>query len=289
IPACAPRLWPWTRVHSTGGFNITTQQNILVDPSITTVAVGGWVKDAALGDPTYGLFHTLPGDDHLHWAQADFVRKVSTITFGFFDTLRPNRNDIRADAATVTQQQGSPVVWPGLNNPPIGAPATGSTGFPDLAALSQNLRVSDLVTQLDPPAARQPAGTSVTLEFRGAADIGTTAAQRDLYNRTLFDTNTPPRQIGDRILLRGNLLNPSFACEAYRYTRPNSGASGDTARILVPGLTAYVDREHLDSIRDANGLLPRYLNMRLVMTNNVFVTPALSPSLRSFAIIYRMQ
>ena len=38
----------------------------------------------------------------------------------------------------------------------------------------------------------------------------------------------------------------------------------------------------------ATGLLPRYLNLRLSMTNNVDVSPALSPSLRSMGVIYRV-
>jgi hypothetical protein len=48
--------------------------------------------------------------------------------------------------------------------------------------------------------------------------------------------------------------------------------------------------DRLDSIRNPlTQLLPRYLNIRLVMTNNVAVTPAISPSLRSLSLVYRMQ
>ena len=47
--------------------------------------------------------------------------------------------------------------------------------------------------------------------------------------------------------------------------------------------------DEVGQIRDAaTGLLPRFLNLRLIMTNNVDVSPALSPSLRSASIVYRL-
>ena len=93
----------------------------------------------------------------------------------------------------------------------------------------------------------------------------------------------------DDSLARGNLLNVNYACEAYRYSTPNYRFTGQTPRIAADGLTAYVTEDDVSEIRDpASGLFPRFLNMRLVMTNNVDVTPALSPSLRSASIVYRL-
>jgi len=258
---CAGRLpWPWTRIHTTGGLDPTTGQNILVDPANTQTAQGGWLKDAGLGDPIQGLFFAPPGDGHLHWAQADFVRKVSTVTMGFFDTLQPNRQNIGASAA------GS---WPGLGV---------AAGFPNLEALqgTGTLRVSEVVTLTDPPVNRQPAGTSVVVEFRGAESF---------ENATIYDSLTQ-----DQLRLRGNLLNPNYACEAFRYSVPNSGPAGDRSRIIAAGLTPYVTQDRLGNIRNPlSGLLPRYMNLRLTMTNNVTVTPALSPSLRNLMLVYRVQ
>ena len=257
---CAGRApWSFLRVHSTGGLDPTTGQTILVDPANTLVATGGIVKDAGLGDPIQGLFQAPPGDGMMNWAQADFVRKVSTMTFGFIDTVRPNFRQVAVSGGVTLDQ-----------------------GIPDFAPLG-NLRIRDLVSQMDPPISRQPAGTSVVLEFRAAQAF--TNSDR-LYNPS-FATGTTPSDAFDT---RGNLLNPNYACEAYRYSRGNAGQNGDTPRIVATGLTAYVTEDRLGDLRDpANNLLPRFLNVRIGMTNNVDVTPAISPSLRSLSLIFRME
>jgi hypothetical protein len=132
------------------------------------------------------------------------------------------------------------------------------------------------VTLTDPPVNRQPAGTSVVVEFRGAESF---------ENATIYDSLTQ-----DQLRLRGNLLNPNYACEAFRYSVPNSGPAGDRSRIIAAGLTPYVTQDRLGNIRNPlSGLLPRYMNLRLTMTNNVTVTPALSPSLRNLMLVYRVQ
>lgn len=260
--------WPSTRVHSSGGEDLITGAPILVDPANTLVAVGGILKDAGLGNPTRALFQAPPRDGMMNWARADFVRKVSTMTFGFIDTLQPNRADFVID--------------------PTGTPTVQSTtGFPDLAAVNPNLRITDLITQLDPPQGRQPAGTSVVLEMRGADSFDN---QGVLYNPSYAQAGQTPDDTFDG---RGNLLNANYACEAYRYSQPNHspGLAGprDTPRVVATGMTRYVTENQLPLIRNtATGLLPRFMNMRLTMTNNVSVTPALSPSLRSMSVIYRM-
>lgn len=269
---CAGRNpWPWTRIHTTGGLDPNTGQNILVDPANSATALGGWIKDAGLGDPIQGLFLAPPGDGHLYWAQADFVRKVSTATFGFFDSLKPNQHALPASLSST---------WPtwiiGLTN---------QAGFPNAEPLQGGaLRIRDLVTQMDPPISMQPAGTSVVLEIRGAD----TFTNPTIYDRNLT-AGTPPLNTGDRFDMRGNLLNCNYACEAYRYAQPNAGPNNDLPRIEAHGLTKYVTEDRLNELRNpASGLLPRYLNIRLVMNNNVGVTPAISPSLRSLALVYRL-
>ncbi len=262
---CAGRLpWPWTRIHTTGGRDPITLQDILVDPANVQNATGGWVKDAGLGDPIQGLFQAPPGDGHLHWAQADFVRRVSMVTLGFFDSLQPNRHGL-----TSANFPPNPPVWSGRDI---------QAGFPNLEGLQAtlgNLRIQDLVTRMDPPNSRQPAGTSVVLEVRGAETFA---------NATVYD-----QVAQDLFNQRGNLLNPNYACEAYRYSTPNSGANGDLPRVAATGLTRYVTEDQVGQLRDpVSGLLPRYLNTRLVMTNNITVSPGISPSLRSLSVVYRM-
>ena len=60
-------------------------------------------------------------------------------------------------------------------------------------------------------------------------------------------------------------------------------------RVAAQGLTRYVTEDQLALIRnESTNLLPRFLNVRVTMTNNVDVSPSLSPSLRSMSLVYRM-
>lgn len=250
--------WPRVRVHASGGFDLITGNEILVDPANALQANAvNIVKDPALGDATTGLFQAPPGDGMLYWARADFVRRVSTVTFGFFDTLQPQRAEL-----VDPNQQPVPVA-----------------GYPDWASVNPNLRMSDVLVQVDPPQTRQPAGTGVVVELRGCE---TFENSETLYNPTFGPD-------ADDSLSRGNLLNVNYACEAYRYSTPNYRFTGQTPRIATDSLTPYVTEDQVSQIRDpASGLFPRFLNLRLVMTNNVDVTPALSPSLRSLSVVYRL-
>ena len=56
----------------------------------------------------------------------------------------------------------------------------------------------------------------------------------------------------------------------------------------ILGVEAYVAPGDLSQIRDAQGFLPRFLNMRLILENNTAVSPAVSPFLDGMAITYRM-
>lgn len=251
--------WPRTRVHASGGFDLITGAPILIDPANQLSAQASVVKDAGLGSPTTALFTAPAGDGMMNWARADFVRKVSTMTFGFLDTLQPQRA-LMVDSSSVV---------------------TPENGIPDLLAVSPTLRISDLLVQVDPPQARQPAGTSVVVEMRGADNFGNAGL---LYNPSFAAGGQTP---SDAFNTRGNLLNPNYACEAYRYSTANTAAG--SARVTAEGLTRYVTEDQLALIRNpATNLLPRYLNLRIVMTNNVDVSPSLSPSLRSMSIVYRV-
>lgn len=265
--------WPRLRVHASGGEDLVNGSNITIDPANQLVAQGSSTKDAGLGttNPNRALFVAPSGDGMLHWARADFVRKISTMTFGFLDTLQPQRANL-VDFSTGV--------------------ATASSGFPDLVAIDPTpatpiSRISDMVVQMDPPQARQPAGTSVVVELRGADSFDN---DNNLYNPAFDGTSSNGSAItrDDTFAGRGNLLNPNYACEAYRYSTAN--LTDGTARVPAAGLTKYVTEDKLSQIRSpATGLLPRFMNLRLVMTNNVDVSPALSPSLRSLSVVYRVQ
>ena len=256
--------WPRVRVHASGGFDLITGSEILVDPANALSAQASIVKDAGLGSATTALFLAPEGDGMLHWSRADFVRKVSTATFGFIDTLQPQRAEI------VDQNQSVQI----------------EDGFPNWLGVSPLLRISDVLVQIDPPQNRQPAGTGVIVELRAAETIFNSG---ELYNPifganasdTLPDLGAVPPDPG-----RGNLLNANYACEAYRYSTANVSAA---PRVTATGLTKYVTEDEITDIRNSStGLYPRFLNPRIVMTNNVDVSPALSPSLRSMSIVYRL-
>lgn len=263
-------FWPATRVHTSGGLDgLNNQREIMViDPGNQEVASGGWIFDAGIGDLTTGLVEHPGLDDHVQWAKADFVRRVSTVTTGFFDTLAPNRH--RLDLTTTS--------WPG---------AAQGFGFPDFVTLRNNRGVTygvkDLVTVIDPPLQTAPVGTSVSVELRGVDNFHNGNV---IYNRVLTD----------RFGFRGNLLNPNYACEAYRYAMPNSGGPDpamtgvpkNLPRISTTGLTPYVQEDGLDGIRGTNGLLPRYFNLRMVFENDIGPDPVPAPSIRSIGLVYRL-
>jgi hypothetical protein len=250
--------WPRVRVHRSGGFDLVTTAEVRVDPANVLGTQGSVVKDAGLGAPTTALFQAPAGDGMLHWSRADFVRKVSIATFGFIDTLQPQRAEI------FVQNQGLQL----------------EDGFPNWFGVNEQLRMTDILVQLDPPQSRQPAGTGVLVELRGADDFDNAAG---IYNPTFDLFGATPN---DSVAGRGNLLNPNYACEAYRYSTANVNGA---PRVAATGLTAYVTEDQITDIRNpSTQLYPRYLNPRVVMTNNVDVSPALSPSLRSMSIVYRL-
>ncbi|MBI5853268.1 MAG: hypothetical protein HZB39_19850 [Planctomycetes bacterium] len=259
--SCSGIDWPFFRVYSFGGPDPNNPSIFTrLDPDRALTAQGGVIKDLGLGDPIAGLYRTKPGDDHVPWAQIDLVRKVSIVTFGFFDTLQPNRHDL------ATQNPALPAL-----------PAT--TGRPNLSTLAGgDVRVQDIMAILDPPPAQQPGGTRIDVEYRGL---------RTLTRPDPYDPIT-----NDAVDARRNLLNPNYACDAYRYamTNPSSDtAEGTTPRVVAQGLTPYVKEGELDTIRDpANLLLPRYMNFRLVMENNIASNPTQAPALRGMGLVFRI-
>jgi hypothetical protein len=235
------------RVHTSGGID-NLNQPVLIDPKNTTTAQGGWIAD-----PLLGVFKTPTGDDHIYWAQADFARKVSVVTFGYIDTLRPNRHDLGQLSSS----------WPGKGN---------ADGIPNLNAVSVNLRPAEFDILIDPPPAGQVPGTQVVVEFSGAE----TFARSD----AIYDPSAD-----DKALTRANLLNPKYACEAFRYN-PGQG-TGRRDRVQASGLTPYL--QDITKLRDSSGVAPRFINWRISMVNNTNVSPAVSPRIESFGIAYRMK
>ncbi|MHC4898434.1 MAG: hypothetical protein ACYTGW_15130 [Planctomycetota bacterium] len=274
FPGASPTGWGHFRAHVSGGPDPITGQDIFVNPSVETRSRASWVKDILLGNP----FQTVQNgrDDHVHWAQADFARRVSELTFGFWDTLQPNRHDF------LNLQWPVQTSWPGRNIP---------QGIPDLTTVSQQAGIKDFAAIMDPPLVRQPAGTNLVVEYRGAKSF-------DNDDKLFAQQDDASLTRANIVQQRGNLLNPSYAQEAYRYAMENRfpttyfnvtmPATGP--RVAATGLTPYVSEDGLDSLRDeTTGLLPRFLNFRFVMTNNLAANPPLQPFLNSFQIAYRVK
>lgn len=258
--ACGGFDYPSFTVHS-AGFADATGSQTMIDPVREPVARGGIILDAGSTNIINGLT-TVPGyNDHLYWAQADFVRRVNMVTFGFFDTLKPNQHDL--DPSSIS------IPWPGLND---------RAGVPDFSG-SIGRRAVDVVAVMDPPLEQQPVGTSIGLEVRGVETLGVGATVAGIWNR--LNEN--------RSMNRQNLLNPFYACEAFRYAMTNAGAA-NVPRVAVEGMTPYVDLEHLATLRNPqSGLLPRYLNFRLIMENDIAANSPKRPSLKSLSVVYRVR
>ncbi len=269
---CTNAEWPIYRVHSTGGIDLVDGNEILIDPDFQPTAVGGVITDIGLGAlPHTGLFRTEPGDSHVYWGQVDFVRRVSMATGGFFDSLRPNRHGFPA-GEEVEGMAAADADLPQFDGAQVG--------------------VGDLVVVLDPP--NQVGGATMNVEIRGAQQIGPDGVEPTIYTPVSL-SNEQGQQIvpgDDNPLTRGNLLNANYSCEAYRYATSGATAPGQQPgepRVPATGLTPYARTENLDDIRDVRGVLPRFLNFRLVMENNISSTPNVSPSLRGMSIVYRMR
>lgn len=163
------------RVHSTGGIDGQLQE-ILVDPTNERQARGGWIGGAG------NSVLVPPGDSVVYWAQADFVRRVSVVTSGYFDTLLPGRNEVQGPAGWTPTPKG----------------------FPDLEKLGAEYGAHEFAVLVDPAPEDLPLGTELVIEYRGAERFDRAA---DPYS---FEDN-------ETAASRNNLLNPHYACEQYRY------------------------------------------------------------------------
>jgi hypothetical protein len=143
---------PNLRVYSAGGYSppgYPKGQKTMIDPGVQTQALGGF-------DPT-GV-RTIPGDNSVYWIQADFLRRVSVMTFGFFSLPDPHR-------AAVNQY--------------------GDSRLGPYYTTANPLRPTFDVF-LDPISTAAPQGTSLKAEFR--------LAKQQLRTR---DIDLDPRPAGD--------------------------------------------------------------------------------------------
>lgn len=214
------------------------------------LATGGFKLD---GTPT------IPGDNTLYWIMLELQKRSTVSTAGFIDLHNPHRM-----LTTST-------------DPRLGPYAMGSEA-PEFQYL------------LDPPASRQPAGTSVVPQFRAAGAVDpqpwTFAEEVPPLNFARPDADNVP-------------LDPYKACDAH--IRKYDDRSGRAC------WTHYYQRVVTDYVQDPNTLFTpaftaqyvqpgqpftppdiRYVNWRLLMSNATELNPPVSPAIDSFILAWRL-
>ena len=128
---------PAFRAHTTAGPD--PDRDPPVDPYRERTARGGYEIDGFRGTARTP-WATPPTDDHLPWIQADFLKRVTVVTFGFLDLTDPGLS-----------------AWTG--------PGPGAFLFPDTA------RPTEFHLFLDPPPSSLPKGASLKIQWRGTDDL----------------------------------------------------------------------------------------------------------------------
>jgi hypothetical protein len=277
---------PSFRVLTAGRPSAAPQGGQPLLPSMTgwSTAQGGWGPGAT---PTAAWVPTPAGDNTFYWVMLDVAKRQSVITAGFLDLQNPHR---------VPEGHPDPRLGPFyLQN--------GTSTLP-------NGVLPSFAYEFDPPLAKQPAGTSLVPQFRGASIVDpqpwywtSWAASASL----LFPAAAPPSPLftpAMRAALRPTAANfpldPLKAGDAHiRKWDPRGGRNWWTY-LYNRTVTRYVEdpNELMTSAFCDQYSAPtepfrprdiRYVNWRFVTGNNVDVNPPVSPTIETFALSYRFQ
>ena len=129
---------PYFRVYS-GGYQQGTTINAM-DPT-----QNGWEQGVGGWNPTT-LSRTPSRDNTVYWIRADFLKRLSVVTFGFLEIENPHDN------GTISNRK--------IDDPRLGP-----------YAINSNER-ADFAVHFEPPLAALPTNTKLIAEFRGAAGEG---------------------------------------------------------------------------------------------------------------------
>jgi hypothetical protein len=268
---------PYFRAFSAGKPFAPTQCR---EPTQFATAQGGFAPPGGSNPP--------PRDNTFYWIMLDLLKRQSVITSGFIDINNPHR------------------VPEGFTDPRLG---------PFYLANGQSTRPANVqpffAYEFDPPLQNQPAGTSVVPQFRGAGVVDNTPWYWDRWINTttpLFPNDPFTAQIRQDLKpTAANFpLDPYKAGDAHIRkwdTRPIPG-SGTTRNwwtyFYNRTVTRYVDDPN--QIMDPNFTIQfkgpnevftpndiRYVNWRLVTSNNTDSSPPVSPTIETFALSYRFQ
>lgn len=266
---------PNFRVYSGGGIYNGNPRSVNPGSSQWSRASGGL-------NPLNGN-NTAAGDNTFYWAQWDFMKRQSVVTFGFVDVINPHRVD--------------PAFHFPFRDPRLGP------YFPDEpnSVLPANVK-PQMAALFEPPLSTLPGGTELIPQYRGASIVHPApwvarAAQALTYwtmrsQEAPDDKNFPldPLKAGDAQIRK---------YEDLTVETPNRQRNYWTGPYNL-NVTDYVDDPNrltnatflasyagpFDSFRPNE---VRYFNWRFIMKNNVDAAPPVSPALESFAMIYRFE
>lgn len=249
---------------------------------VVTPGSSAWSRATGGLNPINGN-NTQAGDNTFYWAQWDFMKRQTVVTFGFVDVLNPHRVD--------------PTFHHPFRDPRLGP------YFPDGAAnvLPANIR-PQFAAVFEPPLASLPGGTELIPQYRAASIVHpapwvATAARTLVHwverNQVAPDhTNFPldPLKAGDAQVRKyedSTAQSPprQRTFWTYPYNKHVTDYVDDpntlTNATFLSGYAGPFDSFQPNEVR--------YFNWRFLMRNNIDAAPPVSPALESFAMIYRFE
>ncbi len=262
---------PNFRVYSAGG--VANGQTRIVAPGSQA-----WSLASGGINPSNGQA-TPSGDNTFYWAQYDFLKRQTVVTAGFVDILNPNRVD---PAFPIQDPRLGPFYPAGAANVlPLGT-------------------VPRFQTLFEPALSTLPGGTEIIPQYRGASIVDPRPwvaidcnflfwRNRNQVKPDHLNFPLDPRKAGDAGMRKYsdqfNVNNVARNFWTYPYNEHVTDYVDDPNRLTDAAfLAGYAGPA--DSFRP-NEL--RYMNWRFIMKNNVDASPPVSPSLESFATVYRFE
>ncbi|MGE3172023.1 MAG: hypothetical protein AB7O97_05305 [Planctomycetota bacterium] len=275
---------PNFRVYTAGrpNFPNSPQPPICVDPTASPIALGGYAAP-----PPYSTGgRTIPGDNTFYWVMIDFLKRASVATSGFVDLYNPHRVPLGfADSR----------LGPYFLDRTTGAVQLPSTVRPRFSY------------EIEPPLTQLPAGTSVVPQFRAASVVDPSpwywsewVRDAGLYGATIpIEALLPTddnfaldpykagdahiRKFDDRPMPLSGGVSRNWWSHLYNHTVTDYALDPDQ----------LMDDGWLERFSGPNDTFTRrnvrYVNWRLLMSNNVDASPPVSPEIETFALSYRFE
>ena len=262
---------PNFRVYSAGG--VANGQIRRVTPGSTQ-----WNRASGGINPANGQATNF-GDNSFYWIATDFLKRQSVVTAGFVDLLDPHRVD---------------PTFPN-RDPRLGPYFTAGAG-----SVLPRGTTPMFTTLFEPSLDTLPGGTEIVPQYRGASIVDPRPwiaedcrfpfwLRRNQVKPDNLNFPLDPRKAGDAGLRKySDQLNANNVARnfwVHTYNLHVTDYVDDPNRLTDDAFLAQFAGP-ADSFR---GNEVRYANWRFIMRNNVASTPPVSPSLESFALLYRFQ